>query len=291
MKVEEIKQWLRDLVAEMNSLSSSDFGHIQYHEQNKEKGNMSVTRSNGDGRIYVQPRSSGCDISLSGKNLEKEMRLFMRNLFGRECDGYKQKNESIDKYDNPFWISDDFLKVKEVICYFAGMHSVYDNRKRRRETSAPQEMSAAPLDEGIETFREWSVENERRAAALSLSELVKKAELAAPVAQKVELTSSSYVRNPYVSTLAKRLAQGICDLCQQSAPFLMVDAEPYLESHHVVWLSHGGVDLIQNVVALCPNCHRKMHYLENAEDLAVLNNRLSNRSVQIVMITQENANK
>lgn len=143
-----------------------------------------------------------------------------------------------------------------------------------------------PFDKGIETFREWFAENERRAAALPVGELVKKAEMAVSVVRALELTSTTHVRSPYVAALAKKLAQGVCDLCKQLAPFVMADAEPYLESHHVVWLSHGGVDLIQNVVALCPNCHRKMHYLENESDLAALNNRILKRSAQIVMITQ-----
>ncbi|WP_296863638.1 HNH endonuclease [Thermosyntropha sp.] len=28
---------------------------------------------------------------------------------------------------------------------------------------------------------------------------------------------------------------------------------------HIEWLSRGGTDTIDNTVALCPNCHRKMH--------------------------------
>lgn len=31
-----------------------------------------------------------------------------------------------------------------------------------------------------------------------------------------------------------------------------------METHHVVWLSQGA-DSVDNTVALCPNCHRKMH--------------------------------
>ena len=38
------------------------------------------------------------------------------------------------------------------------------------------------------------------------------------------------------------------------------DNTPYLEVHHKIRLSDGGEDTIDNVVALCPNCHRKAHY-------------------------------
>lgn len=44
---------------------------------------------------------------------------------------------------------------------------------------------------------------------------------------------------------------------------------PYLEVHHVLPLSKGGPDTPQNCVALCPNCHRAMHYSESKEELTL----------------------
>ena len=35
---------------------------------------------------------------------------------------------------------------------------------------------------------------------------------------------------------------------------------PYLEPHHTTRLSDGGVDHPRPVIALCPTCHRKVHY-------------------------------
>lgn len=34
----------------------------------------------------------------------------------------------------------------------------------------------------------------------------------------------------------------------------------------MITLSSGGPDVIYNTVALCPNCHRKIHSLDNTED-------------------------
>jgi 5-methylcytosine-specific restriction protein A len=39
-----------------------------------------------------------------------------------------------------------------------------------------------------------------------------------------------------------------------------------LETHHIKWLSKDGEDCIENTVALCPNCHRKMHILDLGDD-------------------------
>ena len=75
------------------------------------------------------------------------------------------------------------------------------------------------------------------------------------------------VRDPYIAEYAKRRADGICQLCGVPAPFNRSDGTPYLESHHIEWLSNGGADSIDNTVALCPNCHRKMHIVRDSYDI------------------------
>jgi 5-methylcytosine-specific restriction enzyme A len=83
-------------------------------------------------------------------------------------------------------------------------------------------------------------------------------------------------RNIYVSQYAKIRAQGICDLCEEPAPFNTSKGEPYLETHHIVWLSKGGLDSLDNTVALCPNCHRKMHSLNKVSDVKKLKTKYKN---------------
>lgn len=79
-----------------------------------------------------------------------------------------------------------------------------------------------------------------------------------------------YDRNPYVREFAKRRAGGRCELCKKEAPFLKKGKEPYLEVHHIEWLSKGGLDSIENTAALCPNCHKKMHVLDDNKDINIL---------------------
>ncbi|MDP3397077.1 MAG: HNH endonuclease [Methanoregula sp.] len=80
-------------------------------------------------------------------------------------------------------------------------------------------------------------------------------------------------REPLVPAPAQRETRGICQLCNQPAPFSTVHGEPYLETHHIRWLSRGGEDVIENTVFLCPNCHRKMHVLDLPADVAKLKSR------------------
>jgi 5-methylcytosine-specific restriction protein A len=88
--------------------------------------------------------------------------------------------------------------------------------------------------------------------------------------------SSQYDRDEAVAEYVKRAARGICGLCEQPAPFSTSEG-PYLESHHVVHLAQGGGDKISNAVALCANCHRKMHVLNRASDRKLLLERIAMR--------------
>jgi 5-methylcytosine-specific restriction protein A len=83
------------------------------------------------------------------------------------------------------------------------------------------------------------------------------------------VSTAQYDRNEAVAEFVKRGAQGICGLCNRPAPFETKEG-PYLECHHIVHLSKRGPDSIENAVALCPNCHRKMHVMDLAEDREVL---------------------
>lgn len=86
-----------------------------------------------------------------------------------------------------------------------------------------------------------------------------------------------FVRDAAVAEYAKRLAKGLCDLCRMAAPFQNKKNEAYLECHHIIWLAKGGEDTIENTVALCPNCHRKMHVLNGKVDKEKLAARVAER--------------
>ena len=62
-------------------------------------------------------------------------------------------------------------------------------------------------------------------------------------------------------------ANGTCEGCNQDAPFLRFDLTPFLEVHHLRRLADGGSDTVSNAAALCPNCHRELHYGQNSSEL------------------------
>ncbi len=83
-------------------------------------------------------------------------------------------------------------------------------------------------------------------------------------------TTTVYNRNSGVREIVRKRAEGICELCEKKAPFNNPKGEPFLEVHHIDYLCDNGHDSPENAAALCPNCHRKMHILNDSEDVKKL---------------------
>jgi len=86
-----------------------------------------------------------------------------------------------------------------------------------------------------------------------------------PKAGTVSVTQ--YQRDASVKAWVLHEAAGTCECCRQSAPFVGADGLPYLEVHHVRPLAEQGGDTTANAVAICPNCHRELHYGNRAKEL------------------------
>ena len=77
-----------------------------------------------------------------------------------------------------------------------------------------------------------------------------------------EKIQSIKYRSDAIRLYAKKRANGKCEGCNELAPF-ETKSGPYLEVHHLIRLADGGPDRPENVIALCPTCHRKAHYSIN----------------------------
>jgi 5-methylcytosine-specific restriction endonuclease McrA len=76
-----------------------------------------------------------------------------------------------------------------------------------------------------------------------------------------ESTRSDFVRNPYVVAAAVLRASGRCEMPRCSTTlFEREDGTLYLEVHHVVPLGEEGDDTLANAAAICPHCHRELHF-------------------------------
>lgn len=119
--------------------------------------------------------------------------------------------------------------------------------------------TAAPIAE--EDLEHANQQRAIKVKSLTDEELLARIQNISPVAGTVEVKSQRRQRNHYVVEMDKRRANGVCQLCKNPAPFARVDGTPFLEVHHIIALSDGGEDSLENTVALCPNCHRKVHAL------------------------------
>lgn len=119
--------------------------------------------------------------------------------------------------------------------------------------------------QGSELPGEASFEVEVR-AALNAGLGVQPTGQARPRTSKV--LSTVYERDPRVKAWVLQAADGKCESCEEPAPFLTHDDFPFLEVHHVHRLADGGSDTVDNAVALCPNCHRALHFARNRAEIA-----------------------
>lgn len=103
-------------------------------------------------------------------------------------------------------------------------------------------------------------------------------------ARKIELeTAERTVKtkvtqvNPIIALLVHMRAKGICELCGHKAPF-EYNGSPYLELHHIVPASEGGMDSLDNIAAVCPNCNARLGKLGNATDKKRLIENIKNNN-------------
>ncbi len=64
-------------------------------------------------------------------------------------------------------------------------------------------------------------------------------------------------RNPELPFILKEFYKFKCQICGWD--FERDYGRPYSETHHVIWLSRGGVDHSNNLIVVCPNHHRIIH--------------------------------
>ena len=79
-----------------------------------------------------------------------------------------------------------------------------------------------------------------------------------PKRQKTEI--EQIARDPHVHAWVLKNSNWKCECCGKQAPFSKHDGNRYLEIHHIKRLADGGSDTVENAIAVCPNCHRELHY-------------------------------
>lgn len=129
----------------------------------------------------------------------------------------------------------------------------------------PEKNTHAVLNPEAKSGRVYSYRNTSQRSELSqlrLEALAVDQENVQKQSDRLERTRSDKVK-----LYAHCRAQGICECCNNPAPFNSKKDKPYLEIHHMVELSKGGEDSPYNTAAICPNCHTEITHGVNGPDL------------------------
>lgn len=99
------------------------------------------------------------------------------------------------------------------------------------------------------------------ARSVNSAKIIAKAKLRTGPPPKRIRQISDFVRDPYIVAAALARAEDQCEMPKcKSQLFQRDDDRSYLEVHHIVPLGEGGDDTLINAAALCPSCHRELHF-------------------------------
>jgi 5-methylcytosine-specific restriction protein A len=154
-----------------------------------------------------------------------------------------------------------FRKAREGLIFEDEM--VYETHHvERAPDSHGNERSAIVFElRALSAIVETVEASEDGALATSLDELRRRAYAAAGTFPRARVAGfrNVYQRSEDVRAYVLGRAKGCCEGCRTTAPFVRKDGSPYLEPHHIRRVSDGGPDDPAFVIALCPNCHRRVH--------------------------------
>jgi 5-methylcytosine-specific restriction enzyme A len=86
----------------------------------------------------------------------------------------------------------------------------------------------------------------------------------------------SYIRSVSSTSSAKTRSNRKCEFDEYHTTFISKDSNlPFIEAHHMIPISlqdnfKYSLDVIANIVCLCPNCHRRIHYSIDEEKEEIL---------------------
>jgi 5-methylcytosine-specific restriction protein A len=155
-------------------------------------------------------------------------------------------------------------------CRFAGQFYYLGVAEEFQTLPGRKERKVLVFQLGLEKFAYSASDVEEPMPPLSIAELRKRALAAADanrrVVSKAAAIKTIRERSQLVRTYALTRAGGQCEQCGADAPFSTKLGRPYLEVHHTHRLADDGPDHPAWVAAICPTCHRRIHFgIDGAE--------------------------
>lgn len=113
-------------------------------------------------------------------------------------------------------------------------------------------------------------------------------EILKQLAKQPSKTSSLKIpRSAKVAAEAVVLAKHQCEYNNTHPTFISkATLKPYVECHHLIPMSFQGkfelsLDIPQNIVVLCPNCHRMIHHADTATQKRLIEHLFNQRNMEL----------
>lgn len=225
----------------------SGSGHQHgYYDFTDENGVFNYTGEGQIGDMVMQGGNKAIrDHQRSGKTIhvfEQTRKAYVRYVGTAECLGYKEESRP-DTNGQP----------RNAFIFLLDINSI----KNTQEKDLSKELAS---NKDIESnLKKKSLSELRKSALLSPSKSSD---------SNVKLVNVRY-RSQAIKAYALARSSGICESCNNPAPF-STKSGPFLECHHIYRVADGGPDAPENVIALCPNCHRRAHYSKDKDDFFTL---------------------
>jgi len=99
----------------------------------------------------------------------------------------------------------------------------------------------------------------------------------------------NYLRSYYFTNFICKKERTIkCDCCTEFT-FLTYKNTPYIEFHHIIPFStEFGPDHYLNLIGICPNCHRQMHFSKPEKKRILYDNASRNNNMKLSLINRIN---
>lgn len=104
---------------------------------------------------------------------------------------------------------------------------------------------------------------------------------------KITITTESFIRSVQVRNNALKDAFYKCEIDDSHSTFISrVTKKQFMETHHLIPMGHqdrfsSNLDVLANVISLCPNCHRKIHHGENDDVRDMINVLFAKRQAKL----------
>jgi len=190
--------------------------------------------------ITISHKSHTYDVALKRRKGSTSMRMTWGSEFGEVLKGFFKGWETREAYDGIEGMKLQFTQLGEENSYKVDMIPVGSFAD-----------SAIQFDESVD----------------NLYGTLKEVPEGQKNPESNEKTITVYKRDPEVKASVLQSAKGYCELCEDKAFLKSKNNIPYLEVHHLRKLSDNGSDTVTNAVAICANCHRKLHYANNRDEL------------------------